>query len=307
MGAPKQKWTSEEEEALKAGVLKHGAGKWRTILTDPEFNTILHLRSNVDLKDKWRNINVTAIWGSRQKAKLALKRNLPTPKHENNNNPLAVSTVIQSHKEVVDAKPLAISGGKSQTTESKDSKHPISRLDHLILEAITNLKEPGGSDRAAIVMYIEEQYWAPPNLKKLLSSKLKHMTTNRKLVKVKHRYRIPATSEKRRSSSALLPNGKQKDSSRTDKSDVNILTKSQVDADLTKMRSMTAQEAAAAAAQAVAEAEVAIAAAEEAAREAEAAEAEAEAAQVFAKAAMKALKCRKLDLHMKLSYGLTHS
>ena len=50
MGAPKQKWTSEEEAALKAGVIKHGAGKWRTILMDPEFSTILHLRSNVDLK-----------------------------------------------------------------------------------------------------------------------------------------------------------------------------------------------------------------------------------------------------------------
>ncbi|KAH0995903.1 hypothetical protein GBA52_019767 [Prunus armeniaca] len=292
MGAPKQKWTAEEEAALKAGVLKHGAGKWRTILTDPEFNSILHLRSNVDLKDKWRNINVTAIWGSRQKAKLALKRNLPNPKHDN--NPLAVSTVIQSHEEIVDAKPLAISGGKLQTTESKQ---PIARLDHLILEAITNLKELGGSDRAAIAMYIEEQYWAPPNLKKLLSSKLKHMVANGKLIKVKHRYRIApssASSEKRRSSSMLLLEGKQKDSSRADKSNVNILTKSQVDADLSKMRSMTAQEAAAAAAQAVAEAEAAIAAAEEAAREAEAAEAEAEAAQVFAKAAMKALKCRRL-------------
>jgi hypothetical protein len=50
MGAPKQKWTAEEEAALKAGVIKHGAGKWRTILTDPEFSGILHLRSNVDLK-----------------------------------------------------------------------------------------------------------------------------------------------------------------------------------------------------------------------------------------------------------------
>ena len=50
MGAPKQKWTAEEEAALKAGVVKHGAGKWRTILTDPEFNAILRMRSNVDLK-----------------------------------------------------------------------------------------------------------------------------------------------------------------------------------------------------------------------------------------------------------------
>lgn len=50
MGAPKQKWTAEEEAALKAGVVKHGAGKWRTILTDPEFSSILRMRSNVDLK-----------------------------------------------------------------------------------------------------------------------------------------------------------------------------------------------------------------------------------------------------------------
>lgn len=50
MGAPKQKWTAEEEAALKAGVVKHGAGKWRTILMDPEFSSVLHLRSNVDLK-----------------------------------------------------------------------------------------------------------------------------------------------------------------------------------------------------------------------------------------------------------------
>ena len=50
MGAPKQKWTPDEEAALKAGVLKHGPGKWRTILKDPQFSGVLYLRSNVDLK-----------------------------------------------------------------------------------------------------------------------------------------------------------------------------------------------------------------------------------------------------------------
>jgi myb proto-oncogene protein len=50
MGAPKQKWTAEEEAALKAGISKHGTGKWRTILKDPEFSSILRYRSNVDLK-----------------------------------------------------------------------------------------------------------------------------------------------------------------------------------------------------------------------------------------------------------------
>ncbi|CAI9786270.1 unnamed protein product [Fraxinus pennsylvanica] len=47
---------AEEEAALRAGVLKHGPGKWRTILKDPEFSGVLCSRSNLDLKDKWRNI-----------------------------------------------------------------------------------------------------------------------------------------------------------------------------------------------------------------------------------------------------------
>lgn len=50
MGAPKQKWLAEEEEALRAGVEKHGAGKWRTIQKDPEFSHCLASRSNIDLK-----------------------------------------------------------------------------------------------------------------------------------------------------------------------------------------------------------------------------------------------------------------
>lgn len=50
MGNPKQKWTSEEEEALRAGVAKHGTGKWKDIQRDPEFNPFLSSRSNIDLK-----------------------------------------------------------------------------------------------------------------------------------------------------------------------------------------------------------------------------------------------------------------
>lgn len=180
MGAPKQKWTAEEEAALKAGVIKHGAGKWRTILTDPEYSAVLRMRSNVDLKvsnfntlavcgkshitttalvewpsvyliitnnaeffikscqiiwyskvylhitmyylnceqDKWRNINVTAIWGSRQKAKLA--KNLPAPKLVNNHT--ALSTIVQ-HEDDANTKPLAVSGGTTP-----NSKEQISRL-----------------------------------------------------------------------------------------------------------------------------------------------------------------------------------
>ncbi|MFS7892241.1 putative transcription factor MYB-HB-like family [Helianthus anomalus] len=70
MGVPKQRWTPEEEAALKAGVVKHGPGKWSTILKDPEFESVLRLRSNVDLKDKWRNMHsMPGGCGSRQRAR----------------------------------------------------------------------------------------------------------------------------------------------------------------------------------------------------------------------------------------------
>ncbi|KAA8536282.1 hypothetical protein F0562_028760 [Nyssa sinensis] len=169
MGAPKQKWTPEEEAALKAGVVKHGAGKWRTILKDPEFSGVLYLRSNVDLKDKWRNMSVMANgWGSREKARLALKRMQHVPKQDENS--MALSTVVQSDEEIVDAKSLAVSSGSPRIGVPKRS---IIRLDNLIIEAINNLKEPGGSNKMTIATYIEEQYWAPPNFKRLLSAKLK--------------------------------------------------------------------------------------------------------------------------------------
>ncbi|CAL5439482.1 unnamed protein product [Camellia sinensis] len=50
MGNQKQKWTTEEEEALRAGVAKHGTGKWKNILKDPDFALSLSQRSNIDLK-----------------------------------------------------------------------------------------------------------------------------------------------------------------------------------------------------------------------------------------------------------------
>ncbi|XVE82945.1 hypothetical protein DITRI_Ditri16bG0045900 [Diplodiscus trichospermus] len=290
MGAPKQKWTAEEEAALKAGVLKHGTGKWRNILSDPEFSSVLCSRSNVDLKDKWRNINATAIWGSRQKAKLALKRNQLATKHDDNHMALITAP---PREEVVDAKPLAVSSG---TPRAIGHKTPISGLDNILLEAITSLKEPGGSDRASISVYIEEKYAAPPNLKKLLATKLKLLVANGTLIKVKHKYRIAPCSRISEARRSLLPlETRKKDSSKAEKKDVNILPKNRTDTELSRMRSITAEEAAAAAARAVAVAEVAIAEAEKAAREAEAAEVEAEAAQIFAKAVEKALKSRMLD------------
>ena len=50
MGQTKTRWSHEEEEALKKGVERHGAGKWRAIQKDEEFKDLLTKRSNVDLK-----------------------------------------------------------------------------------------------------------------------------------------------------------------------------------------------------------------------------------------------------------------
>uniref|UniRef100_A0A803LFW7 MYB transcription factor n=1 Tax=Chenopodium quinoa TaxID=63459 RepID=A0A803LFW7_CHEQI len=155
MGAPKQKWTAEEEAALKAGVLKHGAGKWRTILKDPEFSGVLYLRSNVDLKDKWRNMSVmTTGFGSREKSKVALKR---VPMHSSpvkqEENTTSVSDVPQSDEEMPDVKNVATSSAPVEISPAP--KRSIVRLDNLILEAITNLKESGGSNKTAIGSYIE--------------------------------------------------------------------------------------------------------------------------------------------------------
>uniref|UniRef100_A0A2P2L8N8 MYB transcription factor n=1 Tax=Rhizophora mucronata TaxID=61149 RepID=A0A2P2L8N8_RHIMU len=291
MGAPKQKWTAEEEAALKAGVIKHGPGKWRTILKDPEFSSVLYLRSNVDLKDKWRNMSVMANgWGSRDKSKLAVKRVHHAAKADE--NPLAITPAGQSDEDAADVKPLTVSNATIQITGPKKT---TVRLDNLIMEAISTLKEPGGSNKTAIATYIEEQYWPPQDFKRILSAKLKYLTANGKLIKVKRRYRIASSStffDKRRNSPMLLLDGRRGFSPRVERDNFNTLTKSQVDLEIAKMRTMTAQEAAVAAARAVAEAEAAIAEAEEAGREAEAAEADAEAAQAFAEAALKTLKGR---------------
>ncbi|GER36919.1 telomere repeat binding factor 1 [Striga asiatica] len=286
MGAPKQKWTPEEEAALRAGVLKHGPGKWRTILKDSQFSGVLYLRSNVDLKDKWRNMGVMSNGcGSREKAKLTLKRIHPSPKHKASSMPR--SSLSQSGDDLVDSRTNANSGGSSPNDAPKRS---IMRLDNLIMEAIKNLREPGGSNKTSIAAYIEDQYWAPPNFKRILSAKLKHFTAMGKLIKLKRKFRIAAPSSRpERRKVPSIPE-------RVDQLDVNRLSKSQVDLELAKMSNMTPQEAAEAAARAVAEAEAAMAEAEEAAREAEVAEADAEAAQAFAEAALKTLKERNSSI-----------
>ncbi|XP_051127507.1 telomere repeat-binding factor 1 isoform X2 [Andrographis paniculata] len=293
MGAPKQKWTAEEEAALKAGIQKYGTGKWSTILKDPEFSTVLRARSNVDLKDKFRNLNCMANgMGSRNRARVAVKSNpLLTNKQEDD---ATVRDVIMAEKEsdVVDGTSHASS---SEVSQDAGSRKPISRLDDLIVEAITKLKEPRGSNRATIAQYIEEHYSPIPDFEKTLARNLKILTESGRLVKVKNQYRIAPKSVSLaavKEQPMFSANGvKGLPPSEAKTTPIVLLTKADIDAELEKMKKMSAADAAAAAAKAVAEAEAAIAEAEAAAREAEEAEAEAEAARCFADAAQKALTC----------------
>ncbi|KAL9276040.1 Telomere repeat-binding factor 1-like protein [Drosera capensis] len=300
MGAPKQKWTAEEEAALKAGVQKYGSGKWLTILKDPEFSGILYLRSIVDLKDKWRNLSVMVTgMGSREKSNVAFKKGQSTPKQDENRG----ASELPETDEEIDVKPLPISSS-SQTLQIPDSRGSTFRLGNLILEAITELREHGVSNETAIASYIEDQYWAPPDFKRLLSAKLKFLVSNGELIKVEGRYRIPPvalSSNKQKKNLMITYATRQLTTPKMERAPVPILTRSQIGLDLEKMRNMTAQEAGAAAARAVAEAEKAIAEAEEAAREAEA---DAETAQEFAKAAMKTLGGRSIQKMVKGHHGI---
>uniref|UniRef100_A0A0D6QXA5 MYB transcription factor n=1 Tax=Araucaria cunninghamii TaxID=56994 RepID=A0A0D6QXA5_ARACU len=186
MGAPKQKWTKEEEAALRAGIEKYGPGKWSAILKDPVLNSYLSSRSNVDLKDKWRNINVTANgWGSREKARLAFKKSSQLAKQSGKH--FALPSITNGRSNVTDAKPLAVI---SPSFPTSDTVRSIPRLDNLIMDAICSLKEPKGSNKSAIAMYIEDNNLAPPNFKKFVSPKLKSLTACGKLVKVGQNYMI---------------------------------------------------------------------------------------------------------------------
>jgi len=249
MGAPKQRWTPEEEAALKAGVAKHGPGKWRTILRDPDFSTLLRLRSNVDLKDKWRNLSVTAGgYGSREKARMALKKGKRVvPKLTAEPMDVDANGLGNVHDAVIDAEPLAMSVEPLALEESPEKS--VARLDDLILEAIKKLKEPSGSNKAAIAAYIEEQYWPPADFQRLLSTKLKALVNAGKLMKVNQKYRIAPSSPSLGGISTKVYSAEEMNGENNAKQ----LTKPQVDADLEKMKGMTKEEAAAFAAKAVAE------------------------------------------------------
>ncbi|XP_020099057.1 single myb histone 4 [Ananas comosus] len=184
MGAPKQKWTSEEEEALRAGVDKHGAGKWRTIQKDPEFSHCLATRSNIDLKDKWRNMSISANGqGTREKVRTPKVKSLQaTP--SSSSQGVAVS---------VQRKDEATTAAVDRANSSQDAKNPP-RYNAMIIEALAALQEPNGSEIGAICSFIEQKHEVPQTFRRLLSSKLRRLAAQSKIEKVQKGYRLKDSS-----------------------------------------------------------------------------------------------------------------
>lgn len=73
-------------------------------------------------------MSVVANWGSREKAKLALKRMKQVPKQDESS--MALDSIVESDEEIINAKPLAVSRGSPQIGGPKRS---IIRLDMLYI------------------------------------------------------------------------------------------------------------------------------------------------------------------------------
>ncbi|GFQ04747.1 telomere repeat-binding factor 4 [Phtheirospermum japonicum] len=145
MGNRKQKWTEEEEEALKVGVAKHGAGKWKIILVDSELAPKFMNRSNVDLKDKWRNMCVSQGQGGRD--------NSTTPKAIECVSS-AVAPNIQNNSPVFSSREKA----NDHPPRSPQNMKNVPKYNAMIFDALSSLKDPNGSDIGAIADFIEVQH-----------------------------------------------------------------------------------------------------------------------------------------------------
>ncbi|WJX86450.1 hypothetical protein P8452_68759 [Trifolium repens] len=159
MGNQKIKWTSEEEDALVAGIKKHGAGKWKTILLDPQFAPLLTSRSNIDLKDKWRNMNV-----------YVTAQGVRTPK------------------------PKVAATPSSDVVINEQDVNTPPRYNAMVFEALSTLKDTNGSDLNAIASFIEQKHQVPQNFRRTLSSRLRTLVNQEKLEKVQNCYKIKKES-----------------------------------------------------------------------------------------------------------------
>ncbi|KAE8700707.1 glycylpeptide N-tetradecanoyltransferase 1-like isoform X1 [Hibiscus syriacus] len=163
MGNQKQKWTAEEEEALLAGITKHGPGKWKNILKDPEFAPFLTHRSNIDLKDKWRNLSVsTNTQTARDKSRAPKVKGIvdSLPNTPNSFAPAASHSLsVTTDAGVGDSSNNSLDGKNAPSFVFYSFCYPSKRhlYNTMIFEALSTIKDTNGHDISAIVSYIEAQ------------------------------------------------------------------------------------------------------------------------------------------------------
>ncbi|RLN23641.1 single myb histone 4 [Panicum miliaceum] len=215
MGAPKQKWTSEEEDALRRGVLKHGAGKWRTIQKDPEFSPVLSSRSNIDLKDKWRNLSFSASgMGSRDKRVPKITGPSSSPSSISQASSQA-SVVVPVANKVAEAPPDAEKKPQDIKTQPKYGA--------MILEALSELNEPNGTEITEICSFIEQRHAVPTNFRRLICTKFRRLVDSKKIEKVDTRsYRLTDSFATRTPAPIKASAPKQKDPSKPSKVSKNL-------------------------------------------------------------------------------------
>ncbi|KAL0029700.1 hypothetical protein WJX79_003314 [Trebouxia sp. C0005] len=196
-GHPKQKWTHEEEQALRMGVKSYGVGKWRLIQKDDVCGPVLANRSNVDLKDKWRNLNMEAkereaFLGDtdddpdfkrevnrRKRKKRRSSAEIPSDEEQPQAQHMAKSNSPEEDmQQVTSAAVLAeeVTGSEQrQSWPPPGSLHaaqpnlqdspdvsPSSKggpiVDDMVVAAVISLQDPGGSGADDICIWIEEHY-----------------------------------------------------------------------------------------------------------------------------------------------------
>ncbi|PWA92342.1 Histone H1/H5 [Artemisia annua] len=158
----KGRWTKEQDEALWAGVKKYGEGKWKVILSDPQFGPALSNRSNIDLKDKWRNMTVGGGSSSKHRVK--------TPMLE----------IVAANLPVNSPEPSCV----------------VLLLDYeaMIFEALCCIEYPNGPDINAILSFINQKFDVPENFKRSMTSKLRRLVFTGELEKVDNRYKYKGAS-----------------------------------------------------------------------------------------------------------------
>ncbi|KAL3655573.1 hypothetical protein CASFOL_001359 [Castilleja foliolosa] len=187
MGNRKLKWRSEEEEALMAGIAKHGVGRWKNILVDPQFMSVLANRTNVDLKDKWRNVGVNH--GQAQ----AIGANAVTPR-KGKATSTSASVVTDQTKNPAPVLSLPKDNSSDNPPKSPQGIKNAPNYRAMIIEAISTIKDNDGSDTGAILGFIEKKYEVPKGFRKSLSSKLRRLALQGTLEKIEKRYKIQSAA-----------------------------------------------------------------------------------------------------------------